>query len=76
MIGQSIVAAVQTLTPMASGGGGSTSTGNAATKDKYSPDEVAALLSFAHVDVAHKLPQFWKQVQASKKSRGDLTDTF
>ncbi len=68
MIGQSIVATVQALTPMASSGRGSQNTGKTATKDEYSPEEVAALLGFAHVDAAHKLPQFWKQVQASKKS--------
>jgi hypothetical protein len=45
---------------MASGGRGSTNIGKAATKDKYSPDKVAALPDFAHIDVAHKLPQFWK----------------
>jgi hypothetical protein len=76
MIEQSIVAAVQTLTPAASGGGGSTNTGEAGKKDKYSQDKVAALLGFAHVDAAHKLPQFWKWNQASRKSRGDLTDTI
>jgi hypothetical protein len=66
MSGQSIIAAIQTLTPMASRGGGSTNTDKAATKDKYSPDEVVALLGFAHVDVAHKITQFLKRVQASK----------
>jgi hypothetical protein len=28
------------------------------------------------VNAAHKLPQFRKRVQASKKSRGDSTNTF
>jgi hypothetical protein len=76
VIGCSIVAAVQTLTPAASGGGTSATTSETGMKDKYYPDKVAALMGFACINVAHKLPQFWKRVQASKKSRGDSTDTF
>jgi hypothetical protein len=76
VIGCSIVAAVQTLTPAASRAGTSATTSEMGTKDKYSPDKVAALMGFARVNVAHKLPQFWEQVQALKKSRGDSTDTF
>jgi hypothetical protein len=58
VIGCSIVAVVQTLTPTASGVGGSTTGNETGTKDKYSPDKVAALMGFAHVNAAHKLPQF------------------
>jgi hypothetical protein len=76
VIGWSIIAAVQTLTPAASGARTSATTSETGTKDKYSPDKVAALMGFACVNAAHKLPQFWKRVQASKKSRWDSTDMF
>ncbi len=76
IIGHSIVAVVQTLTPTASGVGGSATGNETGTKDKYSPDKVAVLMGFAHINAAHKLPQFWKRVQASRKLRGDATDTF
>ncbi len=76
VIGRSIIAAAQALTPAASGAGTSATTSEMETKDKYSPDKVAALMGFACVNTAHKLPQFWKRVQASKKSRGDSMDTF
>jgi hypothetical protein len=70
MIGHSIVAAVQTLTPTASGVGGSATGNEMGTKDKYSPDKLAALMGFAHINRVHEVPQFWKRVQASWKSRG------
>jgi hypothetical protein len=76
VIGCSIIAAVQTLTPAASGAGTSVTTSETGTKDKYSPAKVAALMGFACINTAHKLPQFWKRVQASKKSRGDSKETF
>ncbi len=76
IIGCSIISAVQTLTPTASGAGGGTTGNETGTKEKYSPDKVAALMEFAHINAAHKLPQFWNRVQASRKSRGDATDTF
>jgi hypothetical protein len=76
VIGCSIVAAVQTLTPTASGAGTSATTSGTGRKDKYSPDKVVTLMGFACIHMAHKLPQFGKRVQASKKSRGDSTDTF
>ncbi len=76
IIGHSIVATVQTLTPTASGVGGSSTGNEMGTKDKYSPDKVVALMGFAHVNAAHKFPQFWKRIQASRKSRGDAIDTF
>jgi hypothetical protein len=70
-IDHSIVAAVQILTPAATAGGGGGGTGGeGATTEKYSQDEVAALLGFAKLDAAHKLPQFWKRVQASKNQGG------
>ncbi len=58
IIGCSIVAVVQTLTPTASGAGGGTAGNEAGMKDKYSPDKVAVLMGFAHVNPAHKLPQY------------------
>ncbi len=64
------------LTPAASGGGTRATTSETGMKDKYSPDKVVALMGFACVNKAHKLPQFWKRVQPSKKSRGDSMDTF
>ncbi len=76
IIGHSIAAAVQTLTPTASRVGGGTTGNQTGMKDKYSPDEVAVHMGFAHINVAHKLPQFWKRVQASRKLRGDATDMF
>ncbi len=76
-IGRSIIAVVQTLTRAATaGGGGGAAGGEGATKEKYSQDEVAALLGFAKLDTAHKLPQFWKRIQASKKSRGGVMDMY
>jgi hypothetical protein len=33
-------------------------------------------MGFAHVNTAQKLPQFWNRAQASRKSRGDATDTL
>ncbi len=55
----SIVTSAQTLTPAATTGEGSRATGGeGATKEKYSQDEVAALLGFVKLDTAHKLPQF------------------
>ncbi len=76
IIGCSIVAAVQTLTPSASRAGGGVIGNEMGTKDKYSTDKVAAPMGFAHINAAPKLPQFWKWVQASRKLRGDATDTF
>jgi hypothetical protein len=76
IIGRSIITAAQTSTPAASGAGTSATASETEMKDKYSPDKVVALMGFACINAAHKLPQFWKRVQASKKSRGDSTDMF
>ncbi len=76
IIGCNVVAAVQMLTPTASGVGGGTTGNETGTKDKYSPDKVATLMGFAHFNAAHKLAQFCKRVQASRKLRGDATDMF
>jgi hypothetical protein len=76
LIGRSIVAVVQTLTPASIACGGVATGSDTTRKDKYSPDEVAALLGLGYADAVHKLPQFWKRIQASTMSQGDASETF
>jgi hypothetical protein len=60
IIGCSIVAAVQMLTPTASGVGGGATGNEMGTKDKYSPDKVAALMGFAMLMQPINSPNFGK----------------
>jgi hypothetical protein len=77
IISRSIVAAVQTLTPTTIGAmAAGAANDNKGSKSTFSEDNVATLMGFVHVTFTHKLPPFWHCIQASKKSRGDTTDTF